>query len=380
MCDRVGVMARGRLVAEGPPGTLRGTADRVRIEVDDAAAARACSPGGSRRLGAHGDGARPGRACCGVTLADGVDRGRVNAALVAAGIARARARARARHARGRLPLARGGRRCSALSSAKALRRWRTWLLAAALAGIPILIVVALKLSPPPPGHAARTPRRSCCRSVGTACSRRSRASRVVQPFFLPLAIGLFAGDAIAGEAQRRHPPLPAGPPGRAGRGWSLSKYAAAMTLIARCWCSSRSRAWSPAASCSGCTRCPRCAAPRSRWVSPRCGCSRGCLHAPRGLGDRGARLCISTLTDSGPGATVATIIVAIASQILDQIPSLHAIHPFLPTHGWLGFTGLFRFPVDWDADAAPGSRSALAYTVVFLGAAVYRFSRRDIAG
>ena len=32
MCDRVGVMARGRLVAEGPPGTLRGTTDRIRID------------------------------------------------------------------------------------------------------------------------------------------------------------------------------------------------------------------------------------------------------------------------------------------------------------------------------------------------------------
>src|SRR5207237_390902 len=40
MCDRVGGMARGALVAEGPPGTLRGTTDRIRIEVDDVVAAR----------------------------------------------------------------------------------------------------------------------------------------------------------------------------------------------------------------------------------------------------------------------------------------------------------------------------------------------------
>ena len=59
-------------------------------------------------------------------------------------------------------------------------------------------------------------------------------------------------------------------------------------------------------------------------------------------------LLISTRTDSGPGAAVATIVIAIASQILGQIPSLDAIHPYLPTYGWLGFTGLFRFPVDWD--------------------------------
>ena len=38
-------------------------------------------------------------------------------------------------------------------------------------------------------------------------------------------------------------------------------------------------------------------------------------------------LWISTLTDSGPGAIVATVIVAIASQVIDQIPSLHVMHP-----------------------------------------------------
>jgi ABC-2 type transport system ATP-binding protein len=36
MCDRVGVLARGRLVAEGPPSALRVAGDTVRIEVNDA--------------------------------------------------------------------------------------------------------------------------------------------------------------------------------------------------------------------------------------------------------------------------------------------------------------------------------------------------------
>jgi ABC-2 type transport system ATP-binding protein len=35
MCDRVGVLSRGRLVAEGPPGALRGSVERLRVEVDD---------------------------------------------------------------------------------------------------------------------------------------------------------------------------------------------------------------------------------------------------------------------------------------------------------------------------------------------------------
>jgi ABC-2 type transport system ATP-binding protein len=40
MCDRVGVLAQGRLVAEGPPSALRTRSDRLRIEVGDAGRAR----------------------------------------------------------------------------------------------------------------------------------------------------------------------------------------------------------------------------------------------------------------------------------------------------------------------------------------------------
>jgi ABC-2 type transport system ATP-binding protein len=35
MCDRVGVLSHGKLVAEGTPSMLRGSADRLRLEVDD---------------------------------------------------------------------------------------------------------------------------------------------------------------------------------------------------------------------------------------------------------------------------------------------------------------------------------------------------------
>ena len=85
MCDRVGVMARGALVAEGPPGTLRGTTDRIRIEVDDVAAARtvlARLEGADMRVAASASG--PG--ALDVTLADGLGAADVNAALVGGGI------------------------------------------------------------------------------------------------------------------------------------------------------------------------------------------------------------------------------------------------------------------------------------------------------
>jgi ABC-2 type transport system permease protein len=86
---------------------------------------------------------------------------------------------------------------------------------------------------------------------------------------------------------------------------------------------------------------------------------------------------ISTLTDSGPGAIVATVIVAIASQVVDNIPSLHAIHPYLPTYGWLGYVGLFRFPVDWSAMRS-GLFISAVYTAIFMTLAAWNFRRRDV--
>ena len=35
-------------------------------------------------------------------------------------------------------------------------------------------------------------------------------------------------------------------------------------------------------------------------------------------------------------------------QILDTIPQLHAIHPYLFPHYWLSFADLLREPVYWD--------------------------------
>lgn len=85
MCDRVGVLARGKLVAEGPPSSLRPTTDRLRIEVDDLARAQ--------EVLASLDGVRPdgaGQAGPGsiwITLAPPASAASVNTALVTKGIA-----------------------------------------------------------------------------------------------------------------------------------------------------------------------------------------------------------------------------------------------------------------------------------------------------
>jgi ABC-2 type transport system permease protein len=261
---------------------------------------------------------------------------------------------------------------------KALRRWRTYLIGAALAAIPIIMVIALKLSPPTGGGEDEGPP-FLEQILSNGLFAALTGLIVIQPFFLPLATGLFAGDSVAGEAQGgtlRYlliRPVP--------RPWLVvSKYAAAMTLLATMLALVAVAGvvaggivfgLHPIVTLSGTTLS------MGESVLRMLGTVAYMVLAVSGLAALG--VFISTQTDSGPGAAVATIIVAITSEILDNISSLHAIHRFLPTHGWQAFIGLFRTPVDWDPIRA-GLTLSLAYTIVFLGAAVYRFSRRDIAG
>jgi ABC-2 type transport system ATP-binding protein len=83
MCDRVGVLARGKLVAEGPPSELRTSGDVVRVEVDDRARAL--------RVLANVDGATAveestGPGALRVRLSPPATAATVNAALVGAGV------------------------------------------------------------------------------------------------------------------------------------------------------------------------------------------------------------------------------------------------------------------------------------------------------
>jgi ABC-2 type transport system permease protein len=87
---------------------------------------------------------------------------------------------------------------------------------------------------------------------------------------------------------------------------------------------------------------------------------------------------ISSLTDSAPGAAIATVGLAVVSQILDGLSSLRAIHPYLPSHDWLAFADLFRAPIAWDA-MRHGIVVFAAYTVAFLAATLAVFTAKDVA-
>jgi ABC-2 type transport system permease protein len=86
---------------------------------------------------------------------------------------------------------------------------------------------------------------------------------------------------------------------------------------------------------------------------------------------------VSTLTEQPLAAVIATVAVAMISQVLDTVPQLSSIHGYLPTHHWMAFTDLLREPIAL-VSIRPGILSALAYVAIFLSAAWARFGDKDI--
>src|SRR5919197_5889755 len=78
---------------------------------------------------------------------------------------------------------------------KARHRLRTWLLAGLAVAVAALPAVILSTSPQASGGPAFF---DLIRRAGLL--QPLTAIALIQPFFLPLAVGLLAGDAIAGEA------------------------------------------------------------------------------------------------------------------------------------------------------------------------------------
>ena len=104
------------------------------------------------------------------------------------------------------------------------------------------------------------------------------------------------------------------------------------------------------------------------------------LYITAGLGALAAiGLFISTLTEQPLGATIATVGFSTLLWILDSIPQLDWLHPWLLVDRWIAFADLLRDPVLLDT-ISRGLLVDLAYAAVFLAAAWARFSAKDISG
>jgi ABC-2 type transport system permease protein len=255
------------------------------------------------------------------------------------------------------------------------RRWRTWAMLAAVALIPILLAVALRLSSETvePGEGPPFLDRVTQNGLFVGFT----ATVVAIPLFLPLTIGVVAGDTIAGEASLgtlRY--LLVSPAGRIRL--LLVKYAGAavfclvatMTLVvAGAIIGAILFPVGPVTLLSG----DVISVPESVWRSVLV----ASYVSVSLLGLCAIGMFISTLTSVPVGAMAATVVVSVISQILGVLPQLAWLHPWLFTHHWLGFAGLLSQPLDVSAFGDNALLQA-GYILVFGALAYSRFATKDI--
>jgi ABC-2 type transport system permease protein len=255
------------------------------------------------------------------------------------------------------------------------RRRRTWAMLLALAAVPVLIAVAVRLSSsgPTPGRGPAfldqiTQNGLFVSAVGLIVSI---------PLFLPLTVGVVAGDTIAGEANvstLRY--LLVAPAGRVRL--LVVKY-----LAAAVFCLAATLAVTIAGAIIGVALFP--IGPVALLSGETIGAGESVVRSlliaayitVSLLGLSAIGVFISTMTDVPVGAMATTIVLAVVSQILDSLPQLDWLHPWLFSHYWLGFADLLRQPISWDSF---GQNALLqgGYLVVFAALAYGRFSTKDI--
>ena len=261
-----------------------------------------------------------------------------------------------------------------------LRRWRTLALLGVLAAVPVLIGIAVRIetsdgSPAGPGEGGGPAFLSQVTNNGLFLV--FAALSVTLPVFLPMAVGVIAGDSIAGEAGAgtlRY--LLVAPAGRTRL--LLAKYAS--TLV---FCLVATVVVAASALAVGALLFP--VGEVTTISGTQIGFGEGLLRAgliavavaASLIGFAALGLFISTLTGSGIAAMATTVGVLITVQILDSIPQLSGMHPYLFPHYWLSFADLLRDPVYWD-DVVKNLGLQGLYAAVFGSAAWARFTAKDI--
>jgi ABC-2 type transport system permease protein len=252
-------------------------------------------------------------------------------------------------------------------------RRRNWVGMAVLTAVPILLVIAVKVSPPSGGGGPDFINQITQNGVFAALA----ALTLEIPLFLPVAIAAISADTIAGEANLgtlRY--LLAVPVDRTRllvvKFAAIGVFALAATLLVAGTGALLGLAVfgsGPTVTLSGTELSFWSGVGRLLLV---CGYLTVCLTALGAIG-----MFVSTLTEQPIGATIATLVLTVGSEILDAIPQLSAIHPYLPTHNWLAFADLLRDPIAWDR-VGLGVVSAAAYVAIFGAAAWARFGGRDV--
>lgn len=255
------------------------------------------------------------------------------------------------------------------------QRRRTWAMLAAIALIPILLAVAVYVSTDrlAPGEGPPFVDRVTQNGLFLGFS----AMLLAMPLFLPLTVSVVAGDTIAGEAglgTLRY--LLIAPVGRARL--LVVKYIGTLAFVL-----AGTFVLMIAGGIIGALLFP--VGPVTLLSGDVIGVGEALLRMAlvalyttvSMMGMLALGLFISTLTTIPVGAMTGVLIASGVSQILDNLPQVEPIHPWLFTHYWLDFADILRQPIEL------GSLSAnvllqLGYVALFGALAYGRFTTKDV--
>ncbi|CAN5700600.1 ABC transporter permease [soil metagenome] len=263
---------------------------------------------------------------------------------------------------------------------KLVRRPRTWVTIGLLDALPTLVGVLLAITDLGPSPGTGPAFLSAVLSDGSMFPLA--ALGIVLPLFLPVAVAVVAGEAIAGEAQGgtlRY--LLVRPVGRtqllvaklvsvvgfvvlAVLVVAITGYVTGALLLG-----DQPVATSVTTSVSG-------SGLSQEEVWQRTGAAMGYVMLSM-LGVASVALFFSTLTDTPLSAALGAMALLIASTLLLTLDAAAVLAPYLPTRYWLAFVDLFRDPILW-RDVTRGALQQGAYVLVFLGAAWANFTTKDI--
>ena len=260
---------------------------------------------------------------------------------------------------------------------KMFRRPRTWGAIAVLNALPVLVAVLLVVTDLAPRPGEGPPFLSAVLRNGSLYPLAALA--IVLPLFLPIAVAVIAGDAVAGEAQAgtlRY--LLARPVGRTRL--LVAKLVAVLAFVVVTVIVVAAVGYlvgttlfeaqpTGGTSVSGTSL-------TSEQIAGRTVLAIGYVAVSM-LGVAAFGLFFSTLTDSPLAATMGALAVLVTSSLLFTLDAASPIAPYLPTRYWLAFVDLFRDPIQW-RDLTRGLALQGVYVGVLLAAAWANFTTKDV--
>jgi ABC-2 type transport system permease protein len=260
---------------------------------------------------------------------------------------------------------------------KMLRRPRTWVILGMLVALPTLVAVLLALTDLAPRPGTGPPFLSAVLSDGTLFPLA--ALGVVLPLFLPIAVAVLGGDAIAGETESntlRY--LLVRPVGRTrlmlAKLVTVVAFVVLAVLVVAAVSYVEGRLLLGGAPATGTVSLSGSTLTQEE-IGGRTALALAYVVISM-LGVAAVALFFSTLTTS-IGAALGTIGLLITSTVLLGLDAAESLHPYLPTRYWLAFVDLFRDPILW-RDVVRGLTVQLGYLLVFTLAAWANFTTKDI--